>query len=122
MKILLLLLTSLFAQGPGVATLDGHKITLNADTLTTDADIAFKGLRVPKGSYKLTAATQGAQWQLVVGKLGKVNLTPPKPATGPAKLSISKVAALAAKIEVNVNGTTAAATFHLDRGGADTEW
>ena len=116
MKILILILSSLFAQD--VATLDGHKIVLQSDTLTTDTDIAFKGLRVPKGSYKLTVVP-GAQPQLAVGKLGKVNLVVSKPLAGPTKLTVTKVAALAAKIEVN---GVASATFHLDRGGSDTEW
>ena len=38
------------------------------------------------------------------------------------KITLTKVAALAAKIEVTWDGSVASATFHLDRGPNDSEW
>ena len=137
-----------FAEEQTSATLDGKNITVKyaapaaaakrvVGTLQADADIAFKGVRVPKGSYTVYVLTDGPQWQLAVNKatgakaatydpkldVGKVALTMGKgAAVPPCKITLSKIAALAAKLEVAWNGTTAAAPFHLDRGGADTEW
>ena len=136
-----------FAEEQTAATLDGKNITVKyaapavsakrlSATLQADADIAFKGVRVPKGSYTVYVLADGPQWQLAVNKatgakaatydakldVGRVNLTTAKGAAGPCKITLSKIAALAAKLEVAWNGTTASAPFHLDRGGADTEW
>jgi hypothetical protein len=50
-------------------------------------------------------------------------MTMGKGAAAPAcKITLTKTAALAAKLEVALNGITGAAPFHLDRGGNDTEW
>jgi hypothetical protein len=156
MKLQILILTAAlfggalagFAEEQTSATLDGKNITVKyaapataakhlVGTLQTDSDIAFKGVRVPKGSYTVYVLTDGPQWQLAVNKatgakaatydakldVGRVALATTKGAAAPTcKISLSKIAALAAKFEVSWNGTTAAAPFHLDRGGADTEW
>jgi len=126
--------------------LDGHNTNLKsaapaatakqlAGSLTTDCDIAFKGVRVPKGSYTLFVLTDGAQWQLAVNKaktpgaydpklnVGVVAMTTSKDgAAAPYKFTLTKSAALAAKVEVVWKGTAASASFHLDRGGNDSEW
>jgi len=139
------LATAAFAQES--ATLDGQTITIKAlptpakkyaaASLQTSADIAFKGVRVPKGSYTLYVLPDGAQWQLVVNKatgakaathdpkldVGKVALTMAKgAATADCKITLAKIAALAAKLDVAWNGTVASTRFHLDRGGSDSEW
>jgi hypothetical protein len=134
------------AQEQTSATIDGHVINLKyapaaadkhaAASFQTDTDIAFKGVRVPKGSYTVYVLTEGPQWQLAVNKatakgaaydakldLGRVPMTMGKGAVTPAcKITLNKTAALAAKLEVDWNGTTAIAPFHLDRGSADSEW
>jgi DUF2911 family protein len=138
--------TSGLAQEQTSATIDGQTIKVKyaptaankrvAASLQTDADIAFKGVRVPKGSYTVYVLADGPQWQLAVNKatasnaaydakldLGRVALTMGKGAAAPpCKITLTKTAALAAKLEVTLNGTTAAAPFHLDRGGNDAEW
>jgi len=43
-------------------------------------------------------------------------------AAAPYKFTLTKSAALAAKVEVVWKGTAASASFHLDRGGNDSEW
>ena len=135
------------AQEQTSVTLDGHAINAKytpaaankrvTASLQNDADIAFKGVRVPKGSYTVYLLTDGPQWQLAVNKatgakaatydpkldLGRVNLTMGAGAAATAcKITLTKSAALAAKLEVTNNGKSGSASFHLDRGGADSEW
>jgi len=136
------------AQQQTAVTIDGHAITVKyaapasktraAATLQTPADLAFKGVNVPKGEYTIYVLADGAQWQLAINKatgpkaaaydskldVGRVPMTTAKaPAPGAAcKMTLTKVAALAAKLEVSWNDTIASATFHLDRGVSDSEW
>jgi hypothetical protein len=136
------------AQNQASATIDGKTITVKyappaaaskrvVATLQADADIAFKGVKVPKGSYTVYVLTDGPQWQLAVNKatgaksatydpkldLGKVSMATNKGTPAPGcKITMTKIAALAAKFEIAYNGTVASAPFHLDRGGNDSEW
>jgi hypothetical protein len=136
-----------FAQQQTSTTLESKNITVKysapsaknrlAASLHTDADLAFKGVNVPKGDYTLYVLTEGSQWQLAVSKggangaaynpkldLGRVAMTMGKAASpAPAcKMALSKIAALAAKLEVNCNDAVGSASFHLDRGVKDSEW
>jgi len=137
-----------FAQQEAAVTLDGRKIVLKyaapesktraVASLHSDADLAFKGIAVPKGDYTVYILADGAQWQLAVNKatgakaaaydpkldLGKVPMIMGKPAAAAdgCKIALTKTATLAAKIEVTWNGSLAAAQFHLDRGAGDSEW
>jgi hypothetical protein len=128
------------------ATIEDHAITIKyvkpasknraAASLHTDADLAFQGIDVPKGDYTLYVLADGAQWQLAVSiatdsnsydpklDLGRVPLTMTKsPAPAAAcKITLTKTAALAAKLEVAWNDAVASTTFHLDRSGSDVEW
>ena len=113
------------------------KTRLNA-AFHTDADLAFKGFEVPPGDYTLYILADGPQWQLAINKatgakaaaydpksdLGRVPMTMGKaPAPAPAcKMTLTKTAALAAKLEVAWESTVASAPFHLDTVGADREW
>jgi hypothetical protein len=137
-----------FAQQETSVAIEGHQIAVKyappsvktriSASLHSDADLAFKGITVPKGDYMLYILADGAQWQLAVNKasgakastydpkldLGKVAMTmgkPSAPAEG-CKIALTKTAALAAKIEVTWNGSVATAPFHLDRGAGDSEW
>jgi len=136
------------AQQQTVAMIDGHAITVKyaapaaknraAATFQTPADLAFKGVNVPKGEYTIYVLADGAQWQLAVNKatgpkaatydpkldLGRLPMTMTKaPAPAAAcKMTLTKIAAMAAKLEVSWNDTIAAVSFHLDRGGSDSEW
>jgi hypothetical protein len=118
-------------------SLDGHEFTLTTNAPTTGkpiqgnfhatADLAFKGVRVPKGDYTVTVQTDGPQWHLVINKgaakVGTVNMVMAKGTPTPTcKISLVKTAALAAKIEVILNDTVASAPFFLDRGANDREW
>jgi hypothetical protein len=104
----------------------------------TDADLAFKGFQVLKGDYTLYVLADGAQWQLAINKatgakaaiydpksdLGRIPMTMAK-APAPlanCKLTLTRTAALAAKLEVAWGGNIASAPFHLDTVGADREW
>jgi hypothetical protein len=136
-----------FAEEQTSATLDGKNVTIRYSapaaaakklvaTLQADDNIAFRGVKVPKGSYTVYVMTDGPQWTLSVNKatgakaanydpkldIGKVSMTLSAGAAGPCKITLSKVAALAAKIEVSMSGKTGSTTFHLDRGGNDSEW
>jgi Protein of unknown function (DUF2911) len=104
----------------------------------TDADLAFKGFAVPEGDYTLYILADGPQWQLAINKatgakaatydpksdLGRIPMTmgkPPAPVAN-CKMTLTKTAALAAKLEVAWESTIASASFHLDTVGADREW
>ena len=78
------------------------------------------------------------QWQLAINKatgakaatydpksdLGRIPMTMGKaPAPAPnCKMTLTKTAALAAKLEVAWESAIASAPFHLDTVGADREW
>lgn len=137
-----------FAQQEASVAIEGQKIVVKyappsvktrvAASFHSDADIAFKGVNVPKGDYTLYVLAEGSQWHLAVNKasgakaatydpkldLGKVAMTMSKPpaAVASCKIALTKTAALAAKLEVSWNDAVAAATFHLDRGASDSEW
>jgi hypothetical protein len=136
-----------FAQEKATATLDGQAIVVTytpaaarkfaVASLQAPADIAFKGVKVPKGNYSLYILPDGAAWQLVVNKatgaqaathnpkldLGRVALSMNKGATDPGcKFTLTKTAAVAARLDVAWNGVIASTRFHLDRGGNDSEW
>jgi len=106
-------------------------------TFHTDADLAFKGMTVQKGDYTIYVIADGAQWQLAVNKasaknasydakldVGRVPMTMSKPAgTAEAfKMTLTKTAALAARLDVVWNAAAGSAAFHLDRGAANAEW
>jgi hypothetical protein len=135
------------AQEQASITLDGQNITIKyapaaakkyvVASLTATSDIAFKGVKVPRGSYTLYVLPEGAEWKLVVNKapaaqaavrnpkldVGSVALTMSKAATPPAcKITLTKTAAVAARIDVAWNGTVASTRMHLDRGGNNSEW
>lgn len=138
-----------FAQQETSVAIDGHKIAVKyapppvktriAASLHSDADLAFRGVNVPEGDYTIYILAEGAQWQLALNKatgakaanydpkldLGKVAMTmskKPSAAAAGCKITLTKTAALAAKIEVAWNDTMAAAPFHLDRGASESEW
>ena len=128
------------------ATIEGKTITVKytpaGDKISaafhTDADLVFKGVTVPKGDYTLYVLTDGPAWQLVINlangakaavrdpKLdaGKVLMTMTKaPTAAPANtVTLTKTAALAAKLEVVSGNNVATAQFHLDKVAGDTEW
>jgi hypothetical protein len=135
-----------FAQQATVS-IDGHAITINfappaakkpaTASFHTDTDLAFKGVRVPKGDYTVYVLTDGPQWRLAVNKatgakaatydakldLGRVNMVMARTAPSPTcKMTLTKTAALAAKLEVVLNDEVASAPFYLDRGVNDKEW
>jgi hypothetical protein len=130
------------------ATLDGQTISVKysppaatnrvAGGFHTDADLAFKGFNVPKGDYTVYVLADGIQWQLAVNKvtgpkaatydpkqdLGRVPMTmirPPAPVAA-CKITLSKIAPLAAELEVTWNDKAASTTVRLDRGPNDSEW
>jgi hypothetical protein len=109
-----------------------------APTLHTDADIVFKGVTVPKGDYSLYVLAAADKWQLIINKqtgakaanhdpkfdLGRVQMTlakPPAPVEN-SRITLTKAAAMAAKIEIAWENTVATVQFHLDRVAGDSEW
>lgn len=139
---------SAFAQQETSVAINGQKIAVKyappsvktriAASFHSDADLAFKGFNVPKGDYTIYILAEGAQWQLALNKatgakaatydpkldLGKVAMTMSKLSVAAAacKITLTKTAAMAAKLEVVWNDAMAVAPFHLDRGASDSEW
>jgi hypothetical protein len=136
------------AQQQSSLTIDGHAINIKyaapttknraAASFQTAANLAFKGLNVPQGEYTVYVLADGPQWQLAINKatgakaavydpkldLGRINMTAvkaPAPIAG-CTIALTKIAAMAAKLEVSWNDTVATVPFHLDRGGSDSEW
>lgn len=109
----------------------------SAATLHTDSDLVFSGISVPKGDYSLYVLVDPNKWQLIINKqtgpgaltynakmdLGRVPMTMGKvPApVETCKMTITKTAALAAKLELAWESTIASVPFHLDYA-ADREW
>jgi hypothetical protein len=105
-----------------------------ADTFKTDADLVFKGAMVPKGEYSLYVQPAADKWLLIISKpskaydskleVGRANMTltkPPAPAAT-SRVTLTKAAAFAAKLEVASGDTVATAQFRLDRVGSNSEW
>ena len=104
----------------------------------TDADLVFKGVAVPKGDYTLYVLVGQNTWQLIVNKatgakaaaydpkldVGRVSMTLAKsPApVETCRITLTKTAALAARLEVAWENTVATAPFHLDRVSDHSEW
>ena len=136
------------AQQEASVVIEGKKVVVKyappssktraAASFHSEADLAFKGVNVPKGDYTIYVLAEGAQWQLALNKatgakaatydpkldVGKVALTMSKPpaAAADCKMTLTKTAALAAKIDVSWNDAVATTQFHLDRGASDSEW
>ncbi|MBZ5581714.1 MAG: DUF2911 domain-containing protein [Acidobacteriia bacterium] len=102
----------------------------------TDADLVFKGFTVPKGDYTIYLVPAAGGWELAVNKataaktrdakqdLGRTPMAVSK-AASPASactITLTKTAALAAKIEVSWENNVASAPFHLDRAADHSEW
>lgn len=107
-------------------------------TFHTDADLVFQGVIVPKGDYSLYVLVDPNGWQLIINKqtgtraltynpkmdLGRVPMKMSKPpaALETCSITISKTAAMAAKLEVAWENTSGSAIFHLDRVAEHPEW
>ena len=104
----------------------------------TPADLAFKGLNVPKGLYTLYVLTDGPRWQLAINKatgqeaatydpkqdLGRVPMLmirPPAPVSA-CKFTLAKIAPIAAELQVVCSDKAASTSFRLDRGANDSQW
>ena len=106
-------------------------------TLHTDSDLVFYGLSVPKGDYSLYVLVDPAKWQLIINKqtgakaaaynakmdVGRVPMTMGQApaAVETCKMTFTKTAALAAKLELSWENTIASVPFHIDYA-ADREW
>jgi hypothetical protein len=112
-----------------------HKIIAS---FHTDADLVFKGATVPKGDYSLYVLIATDKWQVAINKqpaakaqtydpkldVGRVavNLAKAPAAVPNCKLTLTKTAAMAAKLEIAFENTVGAVPFHLDRVAGDSEW
>jgi hypothetical protein len=119
-------------------TVDGKNITVKYDpaakdrkvtaSFHTDADLVFKGLTVPKGDYSLYLLVSADKWQLAFNKqkaeVGRVavNLAKAPARIDNCKLTLTKTAALAAKLEIGFENNVGTVPFHLDRVAGDSEW
>jgi len=145
--VLLSLSAAAYGQQMASVTLDGKTITIDYTapaannriiaSFHTPADLAFKGLNVPKGLYTLCVFTDGPRWQLAVNKaadqaaaydpkqdLGRVPMLmirPPEPLTA-CKFTLAKIAPIAAELKVVCSDKAASTSFHLDRGANDSQW
>jgi hypothetical protein len=107
-----------------------------AATLHTDGDLAFYGMTVPKGDYTLYVLPTADKWQLIVSKQKGAGVYDPKLDVGrvalmltkaPApvetcKVTLTKTAALSAKLELAWENTVASIPFRLDMFASDREW
>jgi hypothetical protein len=107
-------------------------------TLHTEGDLVFKGLVVPKGDYSLYLLADSDQWQLIINKntnpkaaaydskmdLGRVPMVlRNSPATvDQCKVTLSKFAARAARLDLALANKVASAPFTLDWVPGDPEW
>jgi len=145
--VLLSLSAAAYGQQTASVTLDSKTITIDytvpaannrvIGSFHTSADLAFKGLNVPKGLYTLCVFTDGPRWQLAVNKatgqaaaydpkqdLGRVPMLmirPPVPVTA-CKFTLAKIAPIAAELKVVCSDKAASTSFHLDRGANDSQW
>ena len=145
---LLSLSAAVYGQQMASVTLETKTITVEyavsaannriTGTFHTPFDLAFKGLNVPKGLYTLYVLTDGPRWQLAVNKatgpqattydpkqdLGLVPMLmirPPAP-VATCKITLSKIAPIAAEMKVVCNDKAASTSFRLDRGANDSQW
>lgn len=137
-----------YGQQTASATLDGKTITIHytpteahnrvAGSLHTPADLAFTGFNVPKGDYTFYVLTDGIRWQLAVNKaagpqaatydpkqdLGRVPMLmirPPAPVAA-CKITLLKIAPIAAELKAVCSDKAASVSFRLDRGANDSQW
>ena len=107
-----------------------------APTFHTDADLVFYGLTVPRGDYTLYVLPAADKWQLIINRqtgaaaydpkmdVGRAPMTmgkPPAPVET-CKVTLTKTAALAAKLELSWENTVASVPFHIDLITSDREW
>ena len=146
--VLLGLSAAAYGQQTASVTLETKTITVDytapaagnrvAGSLHAPADLAFKGFNVPKGDYTIYVLTDGPRWQLAVSKatspqeatgdpkqdIGRVPMLmirPAAPVTG-CKIMLSKIAPIAAEIQVVCADKAASTSFRLDRGANDSQW
>ena len=146
--VLLSLSAVAYGQQMASATLDGKTITVNytapaanhrvAGSFHTPADLAFKGFNVPKGDYSIYVLSDGPRWQLAFNKatgpqaatydpkqdLGRVPMLmirPPAPVAA-CKITLSKIAPIAAELQIVCSDKAASTSFRLDRGANDSQW
>jgi hypothetical protein len=104
----------------------------------TDADLVFKGVTVKKGDYALFVLPGAEKWQLIFAKpaalqsqtldpkleVGRANMVLTKPAAveETCKLTLTKTATVAGKLDLAWENTIATAAFYIDKAGANAEW
>ena len=146
--VLLSLSAVAYGQQMASVTLDSKTITVDytapaansriVGSFHTPADLAFKGLNVPKGLYTLYVLTDGPRWELVVNKatdpqasaydpkqdLGRVPMLMIRPPAGvtACKFTLAKIAPIAAELKVVCSDKAASTSFRLDRGANDSQW
>lgn len=133
-------------QEQSTATLEGKNIVVKSApgagrisaSFHSDADLVFKGTTISAGDYTLYVLTDAPSWQLVISAqtgakaavrdpkldIAKVLMQTVKTPAAAAgnKVTVTKTAAMGAKIEVVSGNTAATALFHLDRAQSDVEW
>jgi hypothetical protein len=107
-------------------------------TLHAEADMQFNGFSLFKGDYTVYVLVDADSWQLILNKqtgpkaavydpkldMGRVKMTLAK-ASAPietCKITLTKTADLAGKLEVAWENTVASVPFYLDRVAVDKEW
>jgi hypothetical protein len=103
--------------------------------LHTDTDLVFKGAPAPAGDYLLYVLPGADGWKLVIAKAGPGGYNPKTEvgraamtvAKAPAplnecKITLTKTAALAGKLEIAWENIVAAAPFYLDQVSEHSEW
>jgi len=107
-------------------------------TLHAEADMQFNGFSLFKGDYSVYILPSADSWELILNRqtgpkamvydksldMGRVKMTLAKSAAPveTCKITLTKTAALAGKLEVAWENTVATVPFYLDRAAVDTEW
>jgi Protein of unknown function (DUF2911) len=92
-----------------------------ATILTTDKPLKFGTLSVPAGSYTINTQP-GAEWQLILGKLGDQSPQPPgipyKPELeiGRAPMKTGKTKAPVEQVTISIDDTPAGGTLRIEWG------
>jgi hypothetical protein len=107
-------------------------------TLHAEADMQFNGFSLFKGDYTVYVLVDADSWQLILNRqtgakaavydpkldMGRVKMTLAK-SSAPietCKITLTKTADLAGKLELAWENTVASVPFYLDRVAVDKEW
>jgi hypothetical protein len=110
----------------------------SATAFHTDVDLVFKGVNLKKGDYAVFVLPGAEKWQLIFAKpaalqsqtldpkleVGRATMVLNKSAAAveTCKLTLTKTATVAGKLDLAWENMVATATFYIDKVGSHWEW